>query len=478
MRSSFWVDDGSVNVTSTSSSQTRIPQAVPSHPNSRHSGSNVYRLLARREVAPRTKHSLKRLWGDASKWHHNSIGPRCEAARNARCGLISWVEAESLRHLSAKYCPLLPPPSCLKVLSGHRRTPWVTVPLLQLLSMPRGASCCSFRHKVNDLDSSDSSMTLATSPGYLRYPPPTVYLADAHSKMMGESSLQHTDGVAGPSIAQQRVDHSTSVRLLTYSTPSGQYELLLSPMEPSSSSPMPEETGANSFLREMENSVPQPAMDAMDTTEVQPEERSNQFFPFGDPSYWELPFLQGWLIGQSQAGQRTIRPLSGSGHENPSSFGETETPAPMVSSDESGLQPVVSRIQSELATSLAAAAAAELPCTVKLRIWPHDIKDPCASLDAERCRLIIPHAVLSCVACMLPHLEADPGSQGQMHHGVTGAATSPTRHPISAHQVMYELRIYSLEEATFGLVLASRAIRAAHCLTSIQVSCFLEICEP
>ncbi|GMP77653.1 hypothetical protein CsSME_00033854 [Camellia sinensis var. sinensis] len=53
------------------------------------------------------------------------------------------VEAESLRHLSAKYCPLLPPPrstiaaafspdgktiastQCLKVLSGHRRTPWV-----------------------------------------------------------------------------------------------------------------------------------------------------------------------------------------------------------------------------------------------------------------------------------------------------------------------------------------------------------------
>lgn len=655
------MDDGSVNVTSTSSSQTRIPQAVPSHPISRHSGSNVYRLLARREVAPRTKHSLKRLWGDASKWHHNSIGPRCEAARNARCGLISWVEAESLRHLSAKYCPLLPPPrstiaaafspdgktlasthgdhtvkiidcqngSCLKVLSGHRRTPWVVRfhPLYpeilasgsldhevrlwdantaecigsrdfyrpiasiafhaqgELLAVASGHKLYIWHYnrrgetssptivlktrrslravhfhphaapflltaEVNDLDSSDSSMTLATSPGYLRYPPPTVYLADAHSSdrstladelpLMslpffiwpsfarddGRISLQHTDGVAGPSIAQQRVDHSTSVRLLTYSTPSGQYELLLSPMEPSSSSPMPEETGTNSFLREMENSVPQPAMDAMDTTEVQPEERSNQFFPFGDPSYWELPFLQGWLIGQSQAGQRTIRPLSGSGHENPSSFGETETPAPMVSSvmstsisqsrvtgrsssrhrssrsraatgsaegaflnigqDESGLQPVVSRIQSELATSLAAAAAAELPCTVKLRIWPHDIKDPCASLDAERCRLTIPHAVLcsemgahfspcgrflaACVACMLPHLEADPGSQGQMHHGVTGAATSPTRHPISAHQVMYELRIYSLEEATFGLVLASRAIRAAHCLTSIQFS--------
>lgn len=42
----------------------------------------------------------------------------------------------------------------------------------------------------------------------------------------------------------------------------------------------------------------------------------------------------------------------------------------------------------------AALAAAELPCTVKLRIWPHDIKKPSASLDPDTCRLTIPHAVL------------------------------------------------------------------------------------
>ncbi|KAI8031591.1 hypothetical protein LOK49_LG01G00798 [Camellia lanceoleosa] len=51
-------------------------------------------------------------------------------------------------------------------------------------------------------------------------------------------------------------------------------------------------------------------------------------------------------------------------------------------------------IQSALAASLAATAAAELPCTVKLRIWAHDIKSPCDPLDGERCRLTIPHAVL------------------------------------------------------------------------------------
>lgn len=54
----------------------------------------------------------------------------------------------------------------------------------------------------------------------------------------------------------------------------------------------------------------------------------------------------------------------------------------------------------------------------------------------------------ACVACMHPHMEADPGLQTLVHQE-PGLPTSPTRHPISAHQVMYELRIYSLEEATY-----------------------------
>uniref|UniRef100_A0A0A9DMQ5 Uncharacterized protein n=1 Tax=Arundo donax TaxID=35708 RepID=A0A0A9DMQ5_ARUDO len=40
------------------------------------------------------------------------------------------------------------------------------------------------------------------------------------------------------------------------------------------------------------------------------------------------------------------------------------------------------------------AAGTELPCTVKLRIWRHDIKDPCVPLEPEACRLTISHAVL------------------------------------------------------------------------------------
>ncbi|KAG2721914.1 hypothetical protein I3760_02G104200 [Carya illinoinensis] len=613
MRGSLRVDDA--NVPSTSGPQILAPQAAPSHPNSKHSfacGGNVFRLLARREVSPRTKHSSKRLWGEASKPGLDSFGSR-SAVQDARRGLVSWVEAETLRHFSAKYCPLLPPPrstiaaafspdgrtvasthgdhtvkiidcqtgSCLKVLSGHRRTPWVVRfhPLYpeilasgsldhevrlwdaytaqcigsrdfcrpiasiafhaqgELLAVASGHKLYMWHYnrrdetsspaivlrtrrslravhfhphaapflltaEVNDLDSSDSSMTLATSPDELPLMSLPFLMWPSFARDDGRTSLQPTHGDAG------------------------QYELLLSPIDPHSSSPVPEDMGNDFITSEMGNTIYQSAVDTMETMEVHPEERNTRFFPFGDPTYWELPFLQGWLIGQSQAAQRSMNSVNGSAHENSSAFNEMENLAASsvvptvvsqyratgrsssrqrssrfrmrsrtvsgdgaafnhVSRDEGDPRVAVSRIQSELATSLAAAAAGELPCTVKLRLWAHDIKDPCAVLDAEKCRLTIPHAVLcsemgahfspcgrflaACVACVLPHLEADPGLQG-VHHDIPGAATSPTRHPISAHQVLYELRIYSLEEATFGLVLASRAIRAAHCLTSIQFS--------
>lgn len=296
-------------------------------------------------------------------------------------------------------------------------------------------------------------MTLATCPNYLRYPPPTVYLADAHpdnqSRQVselplmslpfllwpsigrgdGRIPLQQTDADVSSTSTTQRAESSGSVRLLTYSTPSGQYELLLSPIEPGSS-PVPQEPEANALIVEMENGSTNPTVDAMET-DVQPE-RVNQIFPLGDPTSWEVPFLQGWFIGQSQAGQQTMHPFNVVAAENVSNSTRMEnhgstTPTalpsgsaesrlnlrsgshhqysqPYMSStasgsgtltrDESESQHFVERIQSEIATSLAAAAAAELPCTVKLRIWPHNVKEPCRLLDTERCRLIIPHAVL------------------------------------------------------------------------------------
>ncbi|XP_010274964.1 PREDICTED: uncharacterized protein LOC104610171 [Nelumbo nucifera] len=745
-----WLDDGNVPSTSAfSSSQPVFPQ-VPGHSTSCHSGSNVCWLLAQREISPRAKHSSKKLWGEPSKCTSDSSGPKRDVT-DARHGLISWVEAESLRHLSANYCPLVPPPRstiaaafspdgrtlasthgdhtvkiidcqtgrCLKVLTGHRRTPWVVRfhplhpeilasgsldhevrlwdantaecigsrdfyrPIAsiafhaqgELLAVASGHKLYIWHYnrrgetssptivlktrrslravhfhphaapflltaEVNDLDSPDSPMTLATSPGYLRYPPPAVLFANVHSNARpvleakvplmpfpflfwptfarddGRISLLRPNRVVAPTMSQQRVEPSASIHLQGDSNIGSQHEYLVSPMEmspvvPSSSHSGPEDTVTHNFSSEIENVVSDSAMDTTETTEVGASVGGNQqrsspvldtldgandapslifqsggtpsriptrsvrsgveappsvhpssvsgnsglqmllrsseigqldrLFPYSDPTCWELPFLQGWLMGQSQANLHPMLPLNDAPLENLSGFHGTasdllasdlptrhlEVPvassvmpssisqsrvtgrsglrprssrtrlvAPIgsgesaafinVARDENDSQPVVGRIESELATSLAAVAAAELPCTVKLRIWPHDIKDPCAQLDAETCRLTIPHAVLcsemgahfspcgrflaACVACVLPHMEADAVLQSQVQHDVPGTATSPTRHPISAHQVMYELRIYSLEEATFGAVLASRAIRAAHCLTSIQFS--------
>ncbi|XP_075487100.1 uncharacterized protein LOC142526524 [Primulina tabacum] len=662
---SMWPDNSaSTAAQSTSNFQPPQRQATPPAGHSQQSNSrqsNVYRLLARREVSSRTKRAPKKLWGKTSS-HIDFSGIKCEIAEDARQELFSWAEAESLLRLSARYCPLLPPPrstiaaafsadgktlasthgdhtvkiidyqtgKCLKVLSGHRRTPWVVRfhplhpevlasgsldhevrlwdaksadcigsrdfyrPIAsiafhaqgEILAVASGRklyiwhynrsgeasspriilrTCRSLRAvhfhphaapflltaEVNDLDSSDPSMTLATSPGYLRYPPPTIYLADTHSSYRSNSGnelpimsipfllwpsigrrdgtlpSQQNNGDANPNASQQVVDSSASVRLLTFSTPSGQYELVLSPIE-SSSSPVREDVQNSSLTREMDDAVSQPAVDAMEM-DVQTEETSNPFFPIGDSAYWEIPFLQGWFIGQSQAGQPALLPQNGGASEGLSSYSAMGNPSSMVPlvipnnvgtsrvssrtgschrssrprtipavgssdvaafngipSEQGNSQPFMNQVQSEVATSLAAAAAAELPCTVKLRIWSHDVKNPCTPLDTKQCLLTIPHAVLCsemgahfspcgrflavCVACILPNMEADPGFQGHVRHDVTGASTSPTRHPVLAHQVVYELRIYSLEAAAFGSVLASRAIRAAHCLTSIQFS--------
>ena len=52
----------------------------------------------------------------------------------------------------------------------------------------------------------------------------------------------------------------------------------------------------------------------------------------------------------------------------------------------------------------------------------------------------------ACVACTLPHMEADPEYQTLIHQD-PGAGTSPTQHPVSDYEVIYELRTYSLEKA-------------------------------
>ncbi|KAH1070408.1 hypothetical protein GYH30_007481 [Glycine max] len=684
-----------------------------SNSRSRDFGSNVFNLLARREVSPRSRYVAKRHWGEpgeASKSKSSPYShPKNEVVRDARRGLLSWVEAESLRHLSAKYCPLLPPPrstiaaafspdgkvlasthgdhtvkiidcetgSCLKVLVGHRRTPWVVRfhplhphilasgsldqevrlwdantseciishhfyrPIAsiafhakgEIIAVASGHKLYIWFHnkkgeasspifvlktkrslravhfhphaapylltaEVNDLESSDSSMTEATSLGYLQYPPPAVFVTNIHptehislsselpyvslpfyvmpAYTVDESraELQHASHDVGS--GSMEIESAAMVQLHADPSAAEHYETTVSPMDTFSEMPSSSQTGAEypahtAFSNGMGIGLSNLTMDGMETDETRPAEGSqhgnltntyslngmlhglsrqtanrgvlsefgqfHQFFPSRDPSGWEIPFLHGWIMGQSQVGVPSMLPHMGASRDNlsqhigsssikasnpstsnvdaamPSSaipgsisipgssmrsglrnhFSQSRVPvsesgnlAASINAPHDGfdIQTIVSRIQSELATSVAATAA-ELPCTVKLRVWSHDIKNPCAPLNADRCRLTIPHAVLcsemgahfspcgrflaACVACVLPHIEADPGLQTPVHQD-PGVATSPTRHPISAHQVMYELRIYSLEEATFGSVLASRAIRAAHCLTSIQFS--------
>lgn len=53
------------------------------------SGINVFRLLAWREISPRTKHLSKKLWRETSKCSVDCIVRKIEAT-DARHGLISW----------------------------------------------------------------------------------------------------------------------------------------------------------------------------------------------------------------------------------------------------------------------------------------------------------------------------------------------------------------------------------------------------
>ncbi|KAH9325537.1 hypothetical protein KI387_005715, partial [Taxus chinensis] len=727
-------------------------------PSGRHVGENVLRLVAWREISPRVKRPLKKLWGETAKWAVSSCRSRYESM-DAKHGLISWTEAESLRHCSAKYCTLVPPPrstiaaafspdgcrlasthgdhtvkiiccqtgACLKVLSGHRRTPWVVRfhPFRQeilasgsldhqvrlwdantaecigsrdfnrpiasiafhaqgdLLAVASGHKLYIWRHsekgdastpmivlrtrrslravhfhphaapilltaEVNDLDAPDSPMTVATSHGYLRYPPPDVFFTPVNigrdsaipisspslAPLMPFPRLQwphatvgsnnmtvsQPDGLRVDSNAREYEAENTEtlqlvreLDLQTRGTPTEvpvdantRPESLANSVNPGRVSENmvnirhhgePEnnvyESGVDMLLRAAEGHMQDRRSDSLGVSEVNNVQLSsqtrtlsrsepgredlgessmsrspsrqeaqmirtgpvlwplnvsqsvnvqlllggrqlNQFLPLGDQPGWEFSFLQGWVMGQTQAGLNPVLPTTGQTQMQTipsdvriyvadqlqqnatvslaSAAMTTGMPTDRIHGRSVGRHRSRSRLNSQagtgvglhigteggqpiLSTAEAAAAheafaatatAAELPCTVKLRIWPYDIKNPCASLDPKTCRLTIPHAVLcsemgahfspcgrflaACVACVLPSQESEVGLLSQSNFGAGGTATSPTRHPISAQQVVYELRIYSLEEATFGEVLTSRAIRAAHCLTSIQFS--------
>ncbi|XP_020259919.1 uncharacterized protein LOC109836433 isoform X3 [Asparagus officinalis] len=696
-----WDVDAKFTDESTSSASSD-PQ--PSfHPNLR--PRNVFRLLALREISPRSKNSSKRFWNQTSKVRIDEYRPIYEII-DARHALLSWVEADSLGNLTAKYCSLLPPPrstiaaafstdgkrlasthgdhtvkimdcqtgSCLKVLSGHRRTPWVVRfhPLhsevlasgsldhevrlwnantaacigshdfyrpiasiafhaqgeviavasghrlfmwhynnrrgesaspTSVLKTRRSLRAVQFHPfgapllltaEVNDLESPDHQLTLATTPGYPHYPPaiiyrnmkqstntydetrlsftPSPYISEPTFLRDSRQRLQQYDMPTGSVNWHQRAEFSQQQ---AYSNTGSHHHSLAMPMEvcfdpygsylPAENLPLlygvDVATGysgsgntENINWQHTVRSQLSPSarvnerMDAAHNDEpsiyqgtATAAERSNglhgrsvrsttainlsnftgnrefstpmmsvshgnfhPYIPFNDVDSWQLPFLQGWVMGQTHAGLQAMLPVnsafqgsipSGSGSELAASdlplrhsVGTASASSAMTTPSrrrDNGRNSCQHHSLSRLMfLTDPREAATEMPCTVKLRIWAHDIQVPTAPLDPEGCLLTIPHAVLcsemgahfspcgrflaACVACVLPQLEGDHGLQSQMNPDALGAATSPTQHPLSAHQVIYELRIYSLEEATFGSILASRAIRAAHCLTSIQ----------
>ncbi|KAL3531172.1 hypothetical protein ACH5RR_010494 [Cinchona calisaya] len=700
-----WANDHA----SLSQTQAQIP----------HSGGNVFRLLARREIHPRTKFLPKKQWGEAPKqnYKYSPFWLKNEAKIDARRGLLSWVEAESLGYLSAKYCPLEPPPRstiavafstdwkqlasthgdhtvkiidsmsghCLKVLSAHRRTPWVVRfhpehpeilasgsldhevrvwnantsecigshdfyhPIAsiafhaegELLAVASGHKLYLWHYsgsgeisspvivlktrrslravhfhphaapflltaEVNDLDCSDSSISQATSLGCLHYPPTSVHISNLHSvdnlSMATELPLMSLpipcpssfvrDDISpdlhahnGQSSSTHSLAESSASLHIRVNANSVEHDncrvapLVIPPIISSTDAGMHDRL-ANDFAAEAQSSICGTTIDGMDTPEMlrieeyHPDSASNQDtlgpsirpLPLNShtlelpdpvtsqlessgfsqhhslPSRYStssgLPFLQGCLPGQSQARRHPILSMSNHMQDFPqgspgvyyapfasNSFTcNNEIPVTSLSvppiinrslvPESSGLQqqqqqpqlgnlvfspeigipnsiqrvasPVFGVIPSESSAALPTTASSELPCTVKLRLWSHDVENSCAPLDTDKCRLTIPHVVLcsemgahfspcgrylaACVACVLPRVEAEPGLVSLLNQDVGSTGFSPTRHPTLAHKVIYELRIYSLEKSTFGSILVSRVVRAAHCLTSVQFS--------
>nr|XP_043635742.1 uncharacterized protein LOC122606917 [Erigeron canadensis] len=610
MKTSSYLDDDNSSLYS--------PAAA--HQNSR----NVFQMLSKREIAPKIrKYMPRKKGGGTSDMNHRSVvKPKSQCARDSRCELFSWVETESLQCLSAKYCSLMPSPrstiaaafssdgkilasthgdhtvkiidcqtgKCRKVLSGHRRTPWVvrfhplrpeilasgsldhevrlwnantsecigsrdfyrpiasiafhaegellavaaghklylwqynsreTSPPAIVLRTRRSLRAVHFHPhsapllltaEVNDLDSSDSTMAPATSMGYLHYLPPAVYMGNMHRidrlSLAAELPLMPLP-LFSSSPTERRDSRPVGLNARPLESSDRQYEPLMAISIPTSNAHIAvndnlsnqggyhQNTASDMEISRVEDvPVSRTGLLGRDSDEI----RQDLLI---DRVQWELPFMRGWLMGHNQAGTSSTFPLRGNPHRyavgnEPANTNRELPEASLVMpyniswmptdepNDGGNSIPMINQIRSQISASIMDTAAAELPCTVKLRIWTHDAKNPCALLKSERCRLTIPHAVLcsemgahfspcgrylaTCVACVLPQFEADSGISTHLHQETTGPGTSPTRHPISARQVIYELRIYSLEEPTFGAVLISRPIRAAHCLTSIQFS--------
>ncbi|OEL27041.1 Activating molecule in BECN1-regulated autophagy protein 1, partial [Dichanthelium oligosanthes] len=385
---------------------------------------NIFDLLAQREVSPRTKHQAKNQWIEA---------PRCDAdsielkfwVTDAHHDLLFWAESQSLRCWYAKYCPLLPASratiaaafspdgrvlasthgdhtvkiidcqtgKCLKVLQGHQRTPWVVRfhPLHSDILASGSLDC-----EVRLWDAKTSRCT-----GVFGFYRPIASIAfHAAGELLAVASghklfiWDYNNGHAAlnpPMILRTR----RSLRAVQFHPHAAPYLLT-----------------AEIHNRDSEDSTMAPALLNNYAFRDIPLLGSSGV----DNLISELPYTHDFeQVGASSSVPVTAGSFDGSRqHDTPHHHLLTNVPG--VGGSLLGTHGVSFGVGSEQAASLLDSGT-ELPCTVKLRIWRHNIKDPYIALEPEACLLTIPHVVL----------------------------------------------------CRFGTVLASRAVKAAHCLTSVQV---------
>ena len=312
-------------------------------------------------------------------------------------------------------------------------------------------------------------MTEATSHGHLEYPPPAVFVTNVHPMTqinmsneppMSRVELQHASNDVGLSSMQveQYGTRLANSEIPTSSQTGAEYNahttlpnqmriginnLTMGGREAYETEPAEVSQHENAdHVDSLDVMLHEPSRHVIKRVELSELGQFPQIVPSPDSNGWELPFLQGWLVGQSQVGVPSMLPHIGGSHESrPQQIGSFTMPSNMPTTNvelavplsgipsgisipavlQSGLQnqfspsrlpvtdpgnlvpinlaydgfdsqTIINRIQSELAKSVATAAATELPCTVNLKVWSYDLKNPCAPL--QRCRLTIPHVVL------------------------------------------------------------------------------------
>ncbi|KAL0748499.1 hypothetical protein Bca101_030501 [Brassica carinata] len=411
----------------------------------RRRGRSVVRMLLQREISPNAKFVSRKRWSKTRSYTMKQTGQ----------SLLSWAEAKSLQHLSAKYCSFgLSPKStiaaafssdgktlasthgdhtvkiidfqtgnCLRVLTGHHRTPWV------VRFHPRDSEIVASGSLDQNVRLWNATTSECIKSHDFRKPIASMAF-HAEDELLAVASghklhMWHYNGSGEESTPVVVLKTRRSLRAVHFH-PHGAPFLMtaeVSEIDPLDSS-MSIATSVGHLRYPPPPAIvftrPESSQDLplVPTPQTVGRNRSDR------PELGNIRrFIQGWFMPE--------------GH---SLEGGVSFP----------VQPLANWVQSEFATPLSAAAT-ELPCTIKIKVWQHDIGDPFALMKSDTCLEMGAHFspcgryLAACVACVVPHAEIDPGLQTLAQQD-SGLATSPTQHPLTAHQVIYELRFSPTSE--------------------------------